>query len=293
MDGAYITSHTACGTCNPLSSIRNALTIQGRPNIKCQVYNKSFDKSKAGYMPGSLVDKIIDFLEDRYQDPSVFDEAATSTFISCEQAVELQENIYNEGSKIIKVYPDGRSSCMPVERLFTPPWPTYILKVHPADGYGERFYSVDESDYSLWVLLSLSVWELWKSMVESVEDNIKWLGHWLRYAASALKFKVPKKENSWFKLKKKKEMISFFGLPLSETVSDFRKMKSLFSLCTDVFVINASSIDAIGEHIFDSMNKNVVICVDPTAAYDVAQDILEMDVDEENYEESEMLIDDA
>ena len=252
--------------CDSLSSKRDALTIQGRPDIKCQVYDRSFDKSQLCYMPPDTVKRIMRFAEELYPDPGELPEACAASFISCEQAVELQERIYDEGSRILKVYFGGNKDTH-VERLFIPPWPTHLVKVHPGDGYGQRFFRVEERDIWLWMLLSVCahVHELWCSLAESVDDNIHWTGHWMRYAASALKMKVNKKGDSWFKLKKKREISQLFNPSLDQILSDYQLAGEFFGRCKDVIVLgpaDTSTDDSVRPR-YNLEKKNVVICFEP------------------------------
>ena len=102
IDSAYITSTNFPMKCDNLSNARDALSIQGRADIKAQIYDRSSDPDNACFMPREKVDSIMSTSEQKFPDPSVLPEYKTSSYIPCETAVALQEIMYGEGSCTIK-----------------------------------------------------------------------------------------------------------------------------------------------------------------------------------------------
>ena len=171
--------------------------------------------------------------------------------------MKLQQSIYDDGSTSITVYDEGQAA--PQQCLFIPPWPTFFVHIHSMDGYGQRPHRIVEQEIGLWILLCMvsQVPELWESVSMAVTDNKRWYGHFLRHASAVCKFRGKVASSSYFKTMKKEKLYDLWESPLKELLACSDGMKSLFSGCHNVGVV---------DHYFASpwdVENDIIICIDP------------------------------
>lgn len=244
--------------------MRDALSIYGRPDIREQLNERSRDIDSPSFLPRRTVDDMIKFAEAKYSDCWPLPEMETSTFIPMDCAIRLSERVKDEGSKTLDFYAD-RSTDAFVKKLFTPPWPTFIVPVHTTDGYGERFERVTCSNgLGIWMLLCITgrVTDVWEAVCDSVTDNKAWNGHWLRYASKELNFRGCSKRSEFFKSDVK--IPELFPMPLDVLLRNFEATKSLFRSCGSMLVVEHEIPDDadLGNQWGE---KEIIICVNPKA----------------------------
>lgn len=110
--------------------------------------------------------------------------------------------------------------------------------------------------------------ELWAQIAMSVEDNLSWHGHWLRYATSVLHLKARSQSSRMFPIRKKAEL---FALPLNEVFCDGNRLKELFGGCDGVHVVADRS-----EGLRHWQGEDVVICLCPWHARSVFGESFEL-----------------
>ena len=244
LDTGYATfANMAAGKSDSLACIRDSLGIQGRPDIRAQICDRCNDEDSSAYLTKASIDHILQFAESKFPEPTELKECQSSTYVSCENAVRLQEKIYGDASQTIKCY-HGDSGDFTV-KLFQAPWPSHLVPVHWCDGYGQRFQRVLDTDFGIWVLLCVTgrVNDLWEALSESVVDNRSWIGHWLLY--SSIKLGLPgrrKSQSSTFTLKNREEMleeieIACGGVGLEQAFEDIEVAEALFSDCPRIKVV--------------------------------------------------------
>ena len=241
LDSCFVTSSNILN-CDPLSARRDALSIQGRPDIKAQLYDRCLERKRLGYAPRSMVKEFTQYAEKEFGEPlTSLPQWGTSSYIPFDTAILLQEKTYRDSSKSIRVY--DLESNRYEDQLFEPPWPEYIVPVHPMDSYGQRFEKVaDGDDFGLFQFLCLTglVAEVWESIAHSVVDNVTWQGHWLRYASRVLRVKGSRGFCKVFKRKNREKILEMFRElhddELHVLLKDRNKVALLFSACPEVHV---------------------------------------------------------
>ena len=213
-------------------------------------------------MPRDKVETILATSERDFPDPTIYPEYRSSTYIPCETAVALQELMYGEGTQTIRVYDPDRNGYS--TKVFTPPWPTKFVEVHPMDGHGTRIHRVMNTDFGVWMLLCMTgrVTDLWEAIANSVKDNRSWHGHWLSYATNALSFRCKKKNFKYFPVAK--NVHDLFPSSLQAILQDFEASTELFGACCKVHVTEGQFLET--EEELDG--KTVVICINPTYSED-------------------------
>lgn len=262
IDSSYITSSNVL-RCDPLSAKRDALSVEGRPDIKAQLYDRCLNRKCPSFIPKGMIDQIVSYSEKEYGGPlSNLSEWNTSSYIPCDVAVQLQEKAYGDVSQNIKVYESV--SDMYEEEIFDPPWPLYFVPIHPMDDHGQRIQRVMEADFGLWQLLVISgrVFEVWESLARSVTDNRGWQGHWLRFATGELGFKS-RKCDIFKKLKKheiKTKIRGSYGVDVHEILKDRDRLSSLFGMCSDILVC-AFHLPPDNELCSALKDKDIIFCL--------------------------------
>jgi hypothetical protein len=270
-DSSFITSMGMFSRSDSLSLLRDSLSIAGRDDVRCHVTSLCKDPTAHNYVPKYIVDRKLTHAKKQYPSPLKLAETRTSTFVDIDSAVRLQEKIYSDTSRNIDIhYQLGDGTMAKTTELFEPPWPQFFVKIHPLDGYGQRFSRIEASDFGLWILLGITttVNELWECLNASVRNNIDWTGHWLRFASKKVRL-VQRSTSSYsskkyFQDKKVKEIQSMFTMPLVDLVSDVSEMRRLFSGCPNVVILD-SYLDNAGLRI-DSECKVVVVVLHPPSA---------------------------
>lgn len=256
IDSSYLTSCNVPRRCDELSCRRDALSIQGRPDIRAQMNDRSLDIESPIYMPPEVIQRVIEYSELQYPDPLSLAERKTSTYIPCETAIKLQEIMYGESSRSLKVY-DNDNDQTYSQKLFVPPWPTHFVEVHPMNDHGQRMFRVIHEQFGLWQLLCITgrVTDVWEALSNSVDNNKAWQGHWLRFASNVLGLKGQASSSRFFNAKR--NIVTIFSSPLEEILSSKEKTAELFSPCKEIVTIEAdSSLDELE-------NAKIVICVHP------------------------------
>ncbi|CAJ1944663.1 unnamed protein product [Cylindrotheca closterium] len=262
IDSAYVTTSNVPMKSDTLSCNRDFLSIQGRPDIRAQINERSTDKNSPLYMSRDTIESIFRASELKYPDLMELPETATSTFVPCDVAVKLQEMMYEEASKTIKVFEDDGDHF--AEKLFAPPWPSDFVEVHPLDGHGQRFHKVTNGDFGFWMFLCITgrVRDLWQAIASSVEDNRSWHGHWLQFASNVLTIPGKTAKSRYFPALAEKKVHDLFPVRLEDTLNDKAKTADLFCSCRSVFVVEGSlsQVEASDQEL---EGKEVVICVNP------------------------------
>lgn len=267
VDSSYITSSNVLRS-DGLSSKRDSLSLQGRPDVKAQLYDRALDMKNPAYIPSETIKHVVEYAERQFPESlESLNQWNTSTYIECEKAIELQEKAYGDGSKTIRVYNSETDSHE--NKLFVPPWPVLLLKIHPIDDHGQRFQRIMESDFGIWCLLSMTtaVSELWESVVETVSETSSWDGHWLRFASSHLRLLGTRRNCGIFNKKTKKDINEMFrafsgGSSLSEILKNRDLTASIFQKCDEVLVVEHHLPSE--EELRDRWgSKTIVICISP------------------------------
>ena len=243
---------------------RDALTIQGRPDIKAQIYDRCYDCGSDAYIPQSTVENVFAFAESKFPNVQDLPEWPTSTYIDASCAVKLQEKMLGEGSRTIRVYENEQDNAGKVV-MFRPPWPTFFVQVHRMDDHGERFDRVMEADYGLWVLLCITgkVPDVWECLSAAVNNNRHWFGHWLTYASKMLGFRRTGNYRCFKNKMSKADVVGLFDRPLEQIFSSREATANLFLECPDVHVVRGSFDEADIPPAANNRKKRVVICIKP------------------------------
>lgn len=255
------TSYVNCKSDN-ISCTRDALSLQGRPDIKAQFCDRCFDTKSPSYIPKELIDHTLQFAETLYPGSTAFSlpQCKTSSFISCQSAVELQEKMYQEASSTIEVYNKETKTTRVV--LFDPPWPTYFVHVHPSNDHGQRFHRVIEKDFGKWMFLCITgrVPELWTAISDAVVNNMSWHGHWLRYASLKLDLVGENRKCKHFPADI--DVATMFPSQLGAILGSKKATSQLFEKCSKVAVLHKSIVsDQVS--LQDLEDEQVIICLEP------------------------------
>ena len=71
IDSSYITSANLSTKCDNLSNRRDALSIQGRADIRAQIYDRCSEPDSACFMPREKIERILSRSESEFPDPSI------------------------------------------------------------------------------------------------------------------------------------------------------------------------------------------------------------------------------
>ena len=68
LDTSFIDTEHTNSRSDDLSDKRDALSLQGRPDIKAQYYDRSVDKTSRSYIPREMIEHTLRFAEKLYPD---------------------------------------------------------------------------------------------------------------------------------------------------------------------------------------------------------------------------------
>jgi hypothetical protein len=278
-DSSFITSMGMFSRADSLSLLRDSLSIAGRDDVRYHVASLCNNPTAHNYVPKYIIDQKLMHAKKQYPSPSGLAQAQTSTFVDIESAVRLQEMIYSDSSRNIDIYsPLADGTIAKTTEIFEPPWPQFFVKVHPSDGYGQRFSRITADDFGLWILLGITttVNELWECLNGSVRNNTDWTGHWLQFAQKKLRFAQrctsSYSSKKYFPEKKVKEIQSLFSVPLVDLVSDASEMKRLFSQCPNVVIVD-SNLNNAGLAIGSECKVVLVVLHPHSASGDITKEM--------------------
>ena len=168
-----------------MALIRDAYTLEGRPDVKQHLRNLGSDRKVRGYVPTPEVEYKIALaaksLPNLKQQTS--DHLIGGTYVSLEDAILLQESIYKGKSQVVNV---TSSEGGIREELFSVPWPPQLLCIHRHQR-GECFPRIEDVGklFFSWstmaaIVCITEIWALTASLVSSNQDvHGKLRGRWL------------------------------------------------------------------------------------------------------------------
>ena len=118
-----------------LAYIRDSLAIWGREDVRSHVWSLCRDCTVQPYVPRNIVEDHMKAAEKQFESMSIAKELDSSTYITLPVAIMLQESIYSDSATSLRVYKDNED-FVGEEQFFEPPWPRFLLFVHPFDGWG-------------------------------------------------------------------------------------------------------------------------------------------------------------
>lgn len=267
-DTSYISSSGRYRRSDALSSLRDALSISGRDDIRGFVRTLSSDVFAENYLPERYVKEKIEHAHQAYPDPQNLPQVSAATCIPISDAITMQEDTYGQTSSSIMVHSeretfgddnddsddsDGSDDSddsdddvpnVPKATLFEPPWPKKLVFVHPTDGYGKRFPRLHDTDFGLWMLsaITTTVPEIWQSVSSAVKDNCSWHGHWLKHASKMAGLPrscvVHKNARHIFKNRKISEIPMVFKPSAYKQLSNHIIASEMFKDCGGIDVVN-------------------------------------------------------
>lgn len=188
IDSSYIINRGNLHHGNALALLRDSLSIKGRSDIREYVRQLSKNPYDMAYVPANIIDRKLMVAENSFIDLPDRKELRASTYVNLLDSIELQEQSYEAKSQVLLVFDEHGAS---EEILFDPPWPCRQLRIHPYDGFGERFVRISDPTKSFVGFLLLGIMtvvdEFWSVLVNNVKDNQMWFGWWLVLAAESLK----------------------------------------------------------------------------------------------------------
>ena len=175
LDCCYLMSAGRYVPTNKLAQQRDALSIAGRSDVRTHVLQLPRDCDARNYMPTKNVQDKLRMADALFPNVPQLQskELAAATFVALDDAISLQEETYNESTQVLKVVdPDTGTSNL---EAFDPPWPKRIFRVHPLDGFGERFSAIEDNcdSFVAWTLLGcvMCVPSLWSIASDAIVDN--------------------------------------------------------------------------------------------------------------------------
>jgi predicted GIY-YIG superfamily endonuclease len=199
LDSCYLTKSTRQCMVNYATTLRNYLYISGRSDIRCYVAQLSQDKGTRTYLPQRDVDQLLKLSREHFPDVAINASSETegSTFVSLEDAVSVQEHIYNEGTQVLLVIPHndyddtGGNDSPPREEFFRPPWPNFFLKVHPMGGHGEQFPRISDpyKSFVAWSVIAAvaCVPLVWSASAKGIKNSVDRIGYLVACAWNIIK----------------------------------------------------------------------------------------------------------
>jgi hypothetical protein len=187
LDSCYLTSAGRYVPTNKLADRRDCLCISGRDDFQNHVTQLSSNPDARNYVPFRNVQEKLQRASHMYPDvqQQVQQHLESATFVTLEDAIKLQEQVYNQTAQSISIFKesDNNSAEEVEELLFQPPWPTRLLRVHPFDSYGEEFCAVQDKtleSFVGWTMLAsvMCIPFLWSAVATSIDNNKSWKG-WL------------------------------------------------------------------------------------------------------------------
>lgn len=189
IDSSYVTNRGNLHHTDALAHLRDALSINGRSDIREYVRRLGENAHDPAYVPSNIISRKLAVAANSFSDLPNVEELKGSTYISLVDAIELQEQAYQAQSQVLNVYCEEMENSEEV--VFDPPWPRRRLRIHPYDGFGERFHKVSDPSGTFvgFVLLGLItvVDEIWFILTSNVKTNREWIGWWLAFAAERIK----------------------------------------------------------------------------------------------------------
>jgi hypothetical protein len=109
------------------------------------------------------VEEKLKIATEVYPDLSTFtmNELSGSTYISLDDAVALQEYTYNQTPINLSIRNESNPNEILEAKLFDPPWPLKVIRVHPYNTHGEKFTGVPIQEKALLFGVTLPVSSVW------------------------------------------------------------------------------------------------------------------------------------
>ncbi len=195
LDTCYLTKTMRTGLVNSVTLERQLLYISGRSDVRSYVCQLGEDPNSRLFLPRKQIDGLLQNSARQFPDIqlSFKDEIAGSTFVTLEDGVNLQEHAYADSVQTILVYRDSDDTDGH-EQFHRPPWPKFLLRVHPADGYGEQPSQVpdkvDSEVYWCMVCVVSLVPQAWSAVAKSVKTSRDEIGYLMRLSWNTLRTKV-------------------------------------------------------------------------------------------------------
>ena len=194
IDSCYLSAHGRYNHANSLSQLRDSLSIQGRDDVKHHIRTLCENMDSMTYVPKSIIDAKVDLAVRHYPDVEEVakKELSSSTYVTLQDAIALQEHCYNQASISIYVPNDASDEVVDENvpggmQLFDPPWPFKVIRVHRFDAYGERFSGIQDihSGFNAWshLVVMLCVDEMWTLLTNSLSTALDPAGFLLSLAS--------------------------------------------------------------------------------------------------------------
>jgi hypothetical protein len=192
LDSCYLTKSGSYGYANNATRLRDYLYISGRSDVRCYVAQLFQDRGCKSYIPKKDVENLLCYSRKHFPDVPLFAKLVLdgSTFITLEDAVNVQEYIYKEGAQVIEIKSSPTVSTGETE-FFQPPWPTFFLRVHPVGGFGEQFPKIVNTykSFVAWSLIAAAacVPSIWSACTKSIKSDIDPIGYLVACAWNTMK----------------------------------------------------------------------------------------------------------
>lgn len=231
-DSSYVTSKSCFQHGDNLSALRDSLSIGGREDIHHYVAALHKDYNSSTFLPEHLGRDIIQRGKSAIEAIDIKTYLNAATYIPIETAMNLQEKIYSKTGRTIKIY-KNEDDLVGYNDLIQPPWPPYLIFVHPCDNYGERFGTIHMSSCGGWILLAIlsTNEDLWEAVSNAVHNNLSWEGHWLKFTSKKLKLgskRISQRSSHVFKICKDEELLNLFPCPLLHMFENSELLMTMF-----------------------------------------------------------------